>query len=158
MLLDIFFLVETWHSLRNLVSGQWRFYHKNHPSVPSGIQRRNRCSVSVLFYSYNLKKKKKKKPSLGRGLYQTTMPLLLIAVKLLTSHSSRTLPPWSVCLSTSSQTFCLLTISYILPSIGPLSHLIYSCFFNFTEVSSLSIPPPSSLCCLSVLSSIHFFL
>lgn len=50
-------LVETWHSFRNLHSGQPILHHKISLQVPGSIRRRSRLCVSMLFQShcfYNL--------------------------------------------------------------------------------------------------------
>lgn len=87
------------------------------------------------------------------------MRLLLIAVKLLTNLSLIKDFASLISLPFHFKSDLLPAHDLLYPPIYRTSpHLIYSCFFNFTAASSLAIPPPSSLCCLSVLSSIHFFL
>lgn len=144
-------LAKSWHSLRNLVSRQWRFCHKS--CISTQWYQEEKLSVSVLLlllqrhYSYNLTKNK------------SLLLLRLVPNNYTSPHCYQLLTSWSindfgflirVCLSTLSQTLCLVMTSYI--SAPP-------CLYLYSFCHSIAMrPSPPLYCCLSVLPWTHFSL
>lgn len=149
MVLASFPLAETWQSLRNLVSKQWRFCHKiilQYPVVPKG----ETDGLSQCCFNTIIPITLKKILPLLRPIPSNNAPPH--CCKLLTSWSSRTWP--------LDQSLPFHSKSHLLPAHGLLYPPIFLPLLVLSSTvsssTSLRFPasqyPPPSFCCLSVLS------